>query len=260
MRGGELLPLAGSHSSDGIELATPLSPWHYHDMHQLIYAFEGSVEVEGQTGAYKVPRQFAVWIPAGTVHRTTLHKVRSGSVFLDPGMLDSPPGSPRVIAVSTLMREMIMYSMRWPLRRDDDDTSEAYYRCFAKLCVEWIADEVNLVLPFSADRRINAIMSITRNRIAATLPEVCREVGMSDRSLRRHFKGSVGITWEDYRQRLRIYLAIDSLESTTKPVGVIAADVGYGSQAAFAKMFRAVTGVRPAEYRKSRKNNSRGSK
>ncbi|TAL02455.1 MAG: hypothetical protein EPO08_07145, partial [Rhodospirillaceae bacterium] len=59
MRATEHRPWAGAHSSDGWEVA---SPWHTHDMHQLLYAFEGSVEVEGRSGCYKVPNQFAVWI------------------------------------------------------------------------------------------------------------------------------------------------------------------------------------------------------
>ena len=75
---------------------------------------------------------------------------------------------------------------------------------------------------------------------------------MSERSLRRHFKTAVGMPWEEFRQRQRICLAIDALDTTTKSVGTIAADVGYENQAAFAKAFRVVMGVGPSEYRKSK--------
>ena len=57
------------------------------------------VEVEGQAARYKVPNHLAVSIPAGTVHRTTIQKVRSGSIFLTPDMAESAAGSPRVVSV-----------------------------------------------------------------------------------------------------------------------------------------------------------------
>src|SRR5579862_5720503 len=85
---------AGAHSSDGWDVATP---WHRHDMHQLLYAFEGSVEIEAQGGRYKVPRQFAAWIPAGAVHRTTIQRIASGSIFFTPALVPDAGESLRVI-------------------------------------------------------------------------------------------------------------------------------------------------------------------
>lgn len=71
------------------------------------------------------------------------------------------------------------------------------------------------------------------------------------RSLRRQFASRVGISWEEYRQRLRIHLALDDLDATDKPIGMIAADHGYESQAAFARAFRASIGMSPTEYRRT---------
>ncbi len=256
LRSADSTVQAGAHSSDGFEIETP---WHYHDFHQLIYAFEGSVEVEGKFARYKVPHQFAAWIPADTIHRTTLQKIRSGSVFLSPAMVDWPVHGLRVIHVSNLMREMIMYAMRWPIDGVDDDTSRAYFNCFAKLCGEWVAREARLVLPSSDDPRINAIVDLTRANLAAvTLQDICKAVGMSERSLRRHFQKAMGTSWEDFRLRLRIYAAIDDLDAGNKPIGVIAAAVGYASQTAFARAFRAIIGIGPTAYRRARKGAERG--
>jgi AraC-like DNA-binding protein len=247
-RGSPLM--AGAHCSDGWQVDTP---WHYHDMHQLLYAFDGAVEVEGRHGRYSVPRQFAVWIPAGAVHRTTIQKVASGSVFLSPQLLRCDADAPRVIAAPAILREMVMYAMRWPLDRTEDAVSHSYFSCFAGLCAEWIADERQIVLPSSTDRRIDAIMAYTRDHIATvSLKMVCVHAGMSERTLRRHFRKSVGMSWEAYRQRLRLCLALDALDRTTQPVGVIAAEVGYENQSAFARSFRNLVGVGPGEYRRRR--------
>lgn len=248
MRGAGRAVSAGAHCSVGWDVATP---WHFHDMHQLLYAFDGAVEVEGRHGRYKVPRQFAVWIPAGAAHRTTIQKVASGSVFLAADIVRCTADSPRVIAAPALLREMTMHAMRWPLDRAEDSISEAYFTCFARLCEEWIGSEVQLVLPSSSDPRIEAIMAHTSADIATiTLGAVCDRAGMSERTLRRHFRKAVGMTWEEYRQRLRLCVALDRLDRTALPIGVIAGDVGYESQTAFARAFRAVMGLAPGAYRR----------
>ncbi len=239
---------AGSYNSTNVALETP---WHYHDMHQIIYAFEGSVEVESQLARYKVPYQFAAWIPAGIAHRTALQKVRSGSIFLSPELVDLPADGLKVIAASSLMREMILYAMRWPISGNSDVTSEAFYRCFAQLCSEWLREEIKLVLPATDDRRINAAIQYTRQHLpSVTLEQVCKAVAMSARSLRRNFHKAMGISWEDYRLRLRMYAAVGELDHTRKPIGEIAEYVGYGSQQAFSRAFRAFTGISPQAYRR----------
>jgi AraC-like DNA-binding protein len=247
---------AGAHSSNGWDVETP---WHHHDMHQLLYAFEGSVEVEGRLGRYRVPHQFAAWIPAGAVHRTTIQQVPSGSVFFAPAMAPCAETAPRVIPAPRLMREMVMHAMRWPLDREDDTASAVYFTCLANLCQEWIQGDVRLVLPSSTDPAIRAIMDFTEANLAGvTVADVCRRAAVSERTLRRRFRGEAGITWEEFRQRLRLHLALDQLEQTDRQVGAIAADLGYESQAAFAKMFRSVIGASPTAYRASRAGRSRG--
>jgi len=246
-----LNPKTGTFNSDGLEIETP---WHFHDLHQLLYAIEDSVDVESESGRYKVPHQFAAWIPAGIAHRTVHQRVRSGSVFFRPDMIDWPIDNLRVVPVSNLMREMIIYAMRWPIDGEENATSSAYFDCFARLCSEWLAQEVTLVLPSSNDHRINTIATFTRaNLSTVTLHDVCKNAGMSERSLRRHFLKAMGISWEDFRLRLRINKAIDDLDTTKKPIGEIAADVGYGSQTAFAKAFRSIMGMGPTEYRRTRR-------
>lgn len=242
---------AGAHCSDGWDVDTP---WHQHDLHQCVYAFEGALEIEGEAGRYIVPRQFAAWIPAGTAHRTKIQKLASGSVFFEPEMIACPPGALRILPVSSLMREMIFYAMRWPIERPADATGEAYFDCLAALFAEWIEQEAPLLLPTSADARIKAAMEYTRVHVAsASFDAACAAAGMSARSLRRRFKDETGMSWEEFRRRQRLCLAIDALDFTTKPVGVIAAEIGYENQAAFAKAFRAMMGLSPSEYRKARR-------
>lgn len=251
MRDVSIPVLGGGHDSDGW---TVDSPWHFHDMHQLLHAIDGSVDVEDQHGSHRIPHQFAAWIPAGAVHRTRFQQVRSGSVFLAANLVDDADRRVRVIRAPGLLREMVAHARRWPLDAEQDDSGRAYFTCMAALCPDWIADEVRLVLPAARDDRVAAAIAMTREKLATITPgEACRAAGLSERSLRRKFRAETGLTWEDYRRRLRILAGMELLENTDRTVGWIAAEVGYENQAAFAKAFREALGISPIDFRRTKR-------
>ncbi|MFV8816997.1 helix-turn-helix domain-containing protein [Haliea sp. E17] len=241
--------VGGSHLSSGLEMDTG---WHVHDMHQFQYAFEGYIEVEDENARYLVPHQYGVWIPAGTEHRTWLKGGGSGSVFLRDGMVEASTDRLSIIHVPPLMREMILESMRWPILEGyEDPTGRSFFTTFALLCKDWLAQHAELVLPVSDDPRIKRIMEFTVDHLASvTLEEVCGVVGMSTRTLRRRFAEKMGMSWEEFRLRCRLFKAIELLEDDTVPIVEIAMAVGYRSQSAFAKSFRALLHDSPSAYRK----------
>jgi hypothetical protein len=86
---------AGSYAYEGDELITT---WHAHDLHQLEYAFHGTVEVETATAHFLLPPQQAAWIPSGVDHRTTIRTtVRTISVFFESDLVPDPAGRVRIL-------------------------------------------------------------------------------------------------------------------------------------------------------------------
>lgn len=237
---------AGSVYGEGMHVDLQ---WHFHDMHKLLYAFEGAIEVESTRGRNLVPRQLAAWIPAGVPHCTSIHGIRWISVFFPAEMVADPEERVRTVNVSVLMREMIREAMRWPLDAQDGPVRVAFYEAMAKLCGEWIADEAELFLPTSNDPRVRRALIHTNQRMDLTLPAICRHAGISVRSLRRHLKAETGITWEAYRQRGRVLRAIRLLSETDEPISEIAARCGFESPSGFAKVFRLELSETPRDYR-----------
>lgn len=72
---------------------------------------------------------------------------------------------------------------------------------------------------------------------------------VSERTLRRRFAATVGMGWESYQRRARLPAAAQMLTDSDRPLGLIAADVGFESQSAFARAFRLMTGVTPRQFR-----------
>ena len=245
----ELRP--GSLYGDGIYVDLQ---WHYHDMHKLLYAFEGAIEVESTLGRNLVPRQLAAWIPAGVPHCSSIHGIRWVSVFFPTDMLEDSAGRVRTVTVSGLMREMMREATRWHINGPSCAIRGPYFQTMAGLCQEWIKCEANLFLPTSDDARVKRALDYTSQHMDAKLSDACAHAGLSIRTLRRHLKAETGMTWEDYRYRARLLRAISLLSETDMPVSEIAARCGFESPSAFAKAFRLAMGEVPRSYR----NRTRG--
>jgi AraC-like DNA-binding protein len=225
-------------------------PWHHHDMHQLHYAFESSMELEDAQGRHLLPRQLAGWIPAGVRHRNSLHHIRSVSILLAADSVPDAGDRVRILRVSPLMREMIAEAMRWPLDRPLDETGQIYFAALARLCGEWITDEAPLTLPTSTDPALRAAIAYTREHlVGSTIAAACRAAGLSERTLRRRFQVALGMGWDEYRRRARLLAAVEALASGNQPIARIAAEIGFESQSAFAAAFQRLIGKTPRAFR-----------
>lgn len=223
--------------------------WHFHDMHKLLYAFEGAIEVESTHGRNLIPRQLAAWIPAGVPHCTRINGIRWVSIFFAEPMVNDSARRVRTLMVSDLMREMMREAMRWTLDSQDTPLRSAYFRAMSQLCAEWIAREANLFLPTSGDPRVKRALDHTQQHMDLKLSDICSHAGISVRTLRRHLKEETGMTWESYRQRIRLLQAVSLLSETDEPISKIAARCGFESPSAFAKVFRLELGEAPRDYR-----------
>jgi AraC-like DNA-binding protein len=241
---------AGAWPEDGDDLVTG---WHRHDLHQLLYAFEGIVEVETDGAHHLLPPQQAAWIPAGLVHQTTLRKVRTVAVFFEPTMVPGRDERVRVLAAAAPVREMIVYAARWRIdRRVSDLTADAFFRALALLVAEWLdTAEAPLRLPTSTVPVIAAAMQYTREHLARVDErEVCAAVGISERSLRRTFRAETGMSWSEYRTTSRVLWAMALLAEHERSVLDAATAVGFESLSGFDRAFQRLTGERPGDYRR----------
>lgn len=89
------------------------------------------------------------------------------------------------------------------------------------------------------------------NREELTLQDVADYTYLSPQHLSRIFRKEMGITFIDYLTKVRIRKAIDLLFEEDLKMYEIAEKVGYTTQHYFSNVFKKITGVSPAEYRKS---------
>ena len=84
-----------------------------------------------------------------------------------------------------------------------------------------------------------------------TLEELGRQVGLSRSPLHERFVQFVGQPPMQYLTHWRMQLASGLLRNSSSTVGAIALEVGYASEAAFARAFKRLVGQPPAAWRRT---------
>jgi AraC-like DNA-binding protein/quercetin dioxygenase-like cupin family protein len=241
---------AGSYLYEGDGLITG---WHSHEVHQIEYALHGVVEVETDSAHYLLPPQQAAWIPAGLEHQAVMNPdVKTVAVMFDPALIADADGRARIIAVSPLIREMMIYALRWPIdRARGDDVSDGFFGTLAHLVSEALDHEAPLSLPTSEHPIVAAALAYTKEHLAAvTADEVSRAVAVSERTLRRLFQDTLGLPWRTYLLHARMMRAMALLAAPGQSVQATSSAVGFDSLSAFTRCFTQFCGETPSGYRK----------
>ena len=163
-RGGRALGGSYLYEGDGL-----ITGWHSHEVHQIEYAIGGVVEVETDTAHYLLPPQQAAWLPAGLDHQATMNPdVKTVAVMFDPTLVAAPGDRAGILAVSPLIREMMIYALRWPIdRADGDGESDGFFRTLANLVSEALDHEAPLSLPTCDHPIVAAAMAFTKDHLDA---------------------------------------------------------------------------------------------
>lgn len=206
------------------------------------------MKCEASQGLWVVSPQCAVWIPPDTRHNVKSLEAVSGScLFVDPDALPTMPKLCCTISVSPLLRELLTRSADFPVLYP--------LRGREARIVSIILDELliapveKLHLPMPTDLRLRRIadMMMAEPSHWAKVSRWAKDIGMSERSLSRHFRQQIGMSFGRWRQQLRIILALQML-SQGKSVKFIADALGYDDASSFVTMFRKILGISPARY------------
>jgi len=223
-------------------------PDHHHDWAQLIFATRGVMSVHTQAGAWVVPAQRAVWVPANVRHRIDMSgAVTMRTLYLAPALEPLGPRECTVLNVAPLLRELILHAVeRSPLRADRPAEARV---------IGMILDQLQelpaapLAVPAPRDPRAQRAAEWLRRNPAdgASLERIARRAGASKRTLERLFQRETGMSFGAWRQQVRLMQALELL-AAGEPVTNVALAVGYESTSAFIARFREVLGTTPGRY------------
>jgi AraC-like DNA-binding protein len=224
--------------------------WHYHDVQQLVYPSSGVLAISAAGGTWVVPPQRAVWIPAGVPHAHRAHgrvQMRTLAFPPDDGADPELPAGPAVLAVSPLLREVIV-----ALTADDGPPYTVRQRAnMERVALDQLrrVGQLPVRLPALGDDRLRAIAALLRANPAdeRTLAEFGLAVGASPRTLSRLFRQQAGMSFPQWRNQFRLQHALVLLADGT-PVTTTALACGWSNPSAFIEAFRRAFGATPGKF------------
>lgn len=144
----------------------------------------------------------------------------------------------------------------------NQETDTAALRIHAQL-LNFLADLVDFVqhdirrMPLSQARDpISEIYGkilqyVDQNMHAENLSQkLCKHLGMSEKSLYRYLKNTLGLTFKELLDISRVEKACTMIQETQKPLSIIWQTCGFSSEVSFYRIFKKQLGCTPNEYRK----------
>lgn len=221
---------------------------HWHDWAQLVFAVDGVMSVISDDGFWVVPPNRAVWIPPLKKHSFQIRTpLEMRTIYLDPAVIKQPLGQCCVLQVSPLLRELVNRLMEYPLEYSPDSPQARLFGV--------ILDEIQIspITPLHVPRPTHPKLQLIAEQIGAnpadnrTLAEWGAKLGASERTLARLFRQDTGMSFAQWRQQVRLVMALQML-AEYKPVTQVAIELGYESPSAFISMFRKSLGTTPSRY------------
>jgi AraC-like DNA-binding protein len=221
--------------------------WHHHRHAQLIYPSRGTMTIHMNARSWVVPPFRACWLTANEPHRVeSSRRLEMHSVYCQGVLLQRLPKETGVVQVSGLLREIIL-SLREARAPKNIDRASRLAALFADEIA--LQQSVGLISPPVLPARLARIAEALANDPAdsRTLTDWAGDLGVSTRTLARAFQREVRMTFQAYRQQVRVRAAIHRL-GMGAAVTTVAYELGFSSVSNFIATFRKSVGATPGRY------------
>lgn len=252
-------------------------PWHSHDGFELLFLLDGATAYEFKGGrSVEVPGGHFLVVPSKSVHRA-VHDMRMPSticgVVLDPEPQIRWRNSPFTRADLKWMAGHFQRaaSAMHPFNRDlrhvigrltgnrdafaanlNDPIVRATVRSLVCVAILEAARQLTIKCAPGPTELVAAAAAYLRQRYQEPIqmPDLVRHLGFSRARMFQLFKAGLGLTPNDYLQRVRIEKAQDLLKQSDRSITEVAMATGFNSSQYFSTVFRRYTGHAPADYRR----------
>lgn len=220
---------------------------HSHDKDQLLYGGAGMMTVTTDHGAWMLPPERALWIPAGTEHTVRMiGPVTTRSLFADPSLGARSARTCEVLSVGPLLHALLLEAYDSRDAPTDARKQLVYSLLFAEL-QRAQPEALSLAIPITRLLSVKCQQYLANPTPHETIDTWCDELGMSRRAFTRLFRRETGQSFATWRQQACLFAVMPRLASG-ETVTEVAFSLGYSSSAAFTSMFRRMMGTTPRHY------------
>lgn len=221
---------------------------HFHARAQLLSGSTGVVMVETPQGAWMMPPQRGLWIPAGVTHSVRmLGRVRMRSLYFAPRAVPDMPDVCEVLGMTPLMRNLLAEAVTLPAEYDVQGRDGLVMALIQSELPRLPALPLSLPLPREVGLAARCRAFLADPTPHDTIDDWARAAGMSRRTFTRRFRAETGLSFVAWRQQACVMAALPRL-AAGEAVTSVALDLGYANPAAFSAMFARTLGAAPRDY------------
>ncbi|MDF0733799.1 helix-turn-helix transcriptional regulator [Pseudomonas entomophila] len=230
--------------------ADTISAPHRHAWGQLNYAAHGVMHLDVDGQRFVSPPHYAVWVPPGHEHGCyNPQAIVYRSVYLDRSLCADLPAQPCSLLISDILKAILGDFARRDLRVAQDTRDQRLVQVLLDQLL--LAPTQTCYLPYAQGEGLRQVLEALHADPGDNRPlaDWAAQAHVSERTLARQCLRELGISFGEWRLRLRFLRAIEALEGDGS-VQAIAFDLGYSSASAFIAMFQRQAQCTPEQYRR----------
>jgi AraC-like DNA-binding protein len=206
------------------------------------------MEVFSGSSMWLIPPHCALWIPSGIDHHLRMPgAVSMRTLYFRPGLIHRRPADGAVLHVTSLLRELILEAVRI----GSLGGRRRHERSLRDLLIFYLesASSMPTCVALPEDKRALAVAQavLSAPERSTPLASLCRDAGVSVRTIQRIFRKDIGLDFESWRRQVRLTKAVELLVGGHS-VKEVAFCVGYRQSSAFVEAFRRSFGLTPKAW------------
>jgi AraC-like DNA-binding protein len=229
--------------------AQSIYPAHGHAWGEFIYAFNGVMEINIDQIDYITPPPYGIWLPPHLKH-SGLNRtdVSHGTLYIHESLCEQLPKQAGILLNSPLVCALMQHLKQYPQDKDHPEHLRLLHVLLDQL---HHAPLVGSYLPHSEHPALKYILDYLHQHPSdhSTLQQLAQGMNMTERTLARYSQKELGMSLNEWRQRLKVMKAMSMLERG-ETVESIALDLGYANASAFINMFKRWMQSTPDQFRK----------
>ena len=224
---------------------------HRHPWGCLEYSAHGVLHMEIAGSRFMSPPQFAIWVPPHTEHSFySPQPITYRAVCLVPELCEALPQQGCTLAISDILKAILKdFAVR-----DVQIPDGAADQRLAEVVLDQLqqAPVHDCYLPYASSPALLGVLEALQAAPGDNRPlaDWAGQIHVSERTLARQFVRELGMSFGEWRQRLRFLASIEALDSA-RSVQEVAFDMGYSSASAFIAMFQRQAVCTPEQYRRT---------
>ncbi|ROR07868.1 helix-turn-helix domain-containing protein [Erwinia sp. JUb26] len=222
---------------------------HSHSWGQAIFVKSNVLEMQVEGERLLTPANIPIWIPPGKMHASYNHKQAFFRTLNIAGSLcQQLPDRACLLRVSpivhAIMDDIAARNLLVPETEEDCRLGEVLLDQLRQ------AQIGPSYLPSTRDKYLAPVLQALEQNPGdnTTLAQWASRVYTTERTLSRRCQALLGMSFSEWRQRLRFLHAVALLEQD-KSVQDVALELGYSSASALIVMFQQQSGTTPERYR-----------